>query len=132
MSYEADLITYLLADASLTAIVSNRVYPQSVPQGAAMPAITVNTISGAPLYADEGEVGLDQNRVQISCYGDTYAVAKSVADAVRSRLSAKQDVTAGSTTFIFIMQDNEHDLRETGANAAEYRFFTVLDFIIWR
>jgi hypothetical protein len=132
VSYEANVISYLLADAPLTALVGNRIFPESMPQGVAMPALVVATVSGAPLYADDGEVGLTQTRMQMACYANTYSAAKAVATAVKSRVSGIRDVTQGSTTFIYVMVDNELDLREAGESEAEYRFQTVLDVLVWR
>jgi hypothetical protein len=87
-------------------------------------------ISGGPLYADEGEVGLEQARIQVDCWDTTYGGAKLVARAVKASLSAYAGV-AGATTFQFIELDMEQDLREGGGNAADYPFRTALDFLVW-
>jgi hypothetical protein len=126
-----DLINYLLADASITAVVGARVTPSSTAQGTALPALTLHGVSGAPLYADDGEVGLNDDRVQIDCWAITYAEARDLSDLVKSRLSAAQDVSQGDTTFIYMLLDNYQDLREGGSNAAEYRYRVSLDFEIW-
>ena len=90
----------------------------------------LHRISGAPLYADDGEAGLEQARIQIDCLADTYAGAKLVARGVKAALSGFEG-TVGATTFQFIELDTERDLREGGGNAADYPFRTSLDFLVW-
>lgn len=127
---EENLISLLLSDSGLSALVSSRIHPGSLPQGATLPAIVMNRISGAPQYSDEGETGLNEARVQLDCWADTYSQAKLVARAVIARLSAFSG-TVGTTEFANIMLDDERDLREGGGNAAEYPFRTSLDFSVW-
>ena len=107
-----------------------RVYPGARPQGSALPALVFNRIDGAPLYADDGEVGLAQARVQIDCWAATYTAAKQLARAVKASLSGFVG-EAGGVDFPSILIDAERDLREGGSNAAEYLFRTSIDFIVW-
>ena len=128
---EADLISYLLADVQVAALVGDRVRPNLRPQGEALPSVTVTRISGGPEYADDGEVGLLDARVQVDCWGDTYTVAKGTAGAVTNRLSAVRDVVEGATTFLYVTLEDERDLSEVGANRAEYLHRVSLDFRVW-
>lgn len=127
---EEALIARLLADSGLSALVSTRIHPGSLPQGATLPALVITRIGGAPQYADEGETGLNEARVQVDCWADTYSQAKLTARAVVASLSAFTG-TVGTTVFNQIMLENERDIREGGGNAAEYPFRTSLDFAVW-
>ena len=127
---EEAFIAHLLAASGVTAIASTRVYPFSRLQGSAFPAVTVQRISGAPLYADDGEVGLENVRMQVDCWATTYASAKTLGRAVTAAFSAF-DGTVSGVEFQFVTLENEHDERETGANAAEYVYRTSLDFEVW-
>ena len=127
---EEALIVRLLADSGVAALVSNRVFPGSRPQAAALPAVVLQRISGAPGYADDGEIGLDHTRIQVDCWAETYAGAKLLARAVTACLSGFEG-TVGATVFQFIELDAERDLREGGTDAADYPFRTALDFLIW-
>jgi hypothetical protein len=127
---EEALIARLIADSGVAAIAAGRVYPGARPQGAALPAIVLHRIDGAPLYADEGEVGLAEARIQIDCWATTYGEAKTLARAVTGALSGFAGTVAG-TVFQFIELDAERDLREGGAEAADYPFRTALDFLVW-
>jgi hypothetical protein len=127
---EEGIIGKLLATSGVTALVSTRVSPGRRPQASALPAIDVNTISGAPVYTDDGESGLASARVEINCWGQTYSSAKLVARAVKAALSAFVGESEG-VTFQTILLDAERDFSETGSNAAEYLYRTNLDFIVW-
>lgn len=121
----------MLASSAITALVGQNINPNSQPQGGSRPVIVVTRISGAQLYADEGEVGLEDNRVQVDCYAETWTEADQLARAVEAYLSAVQDVTQGGTTFLYLMVDNKQDTRESGSNTDEYLHRVRLDFIVW-
>jgi uncharacterized protein DUF3168 len=127
---EEALIALLLGDTALAALIAQRIFPASRPQASPLPAVTLQRIGGGPLYADDGEVGLEEARLQIDCWGSTYTSAKQVARAVTRRLSGF-DGPVGITVFQSIELDAERDLREPGSNAADYPFRASLDFIIW-
>jgi hypothetical protein len=127
---EEAIIASLLAMPDIAGLADTRVYPGSRPQGSALPAVVFNRIDGAPLYGDEGELGVAQSRIQIDCWADTYAGAKGLARAVNSGLSAFVGEASG-TQFLSIFTEAERDLREAGANAAAYPFRTSIDFIVW-
>ncbi len=126
---EEALIALLLADAGVAGIAAARIFPGARPQGSALPAVVLHRISGAPLYADDGEVGLEKARIQVDCWADTYAGAKLLARAVTAVLSGFEG-TAGATHFHIIELDAERDLRQGGANAEAYPFRTMLDFLV--
>jgi hypothetical protein len=127
---EGALIDLIKADSFIGAVVGARVYPLRLPQGSAMPAIVSTRVSGQPLYADDGEVGLQSARVQVDVWATTYTQAKDLAQLVRARLSAFSGVHDG-VNISYIMLDEERDLSESGANASEYRMRVAMDFIVW-
>lgn len=127
---EEALIAKLLADSGLSALAGTRVYPVSRPQGSALPAVTLATVSNVPLYTDQGEAGIAEARVQIDCWGTSYGSVKAVARSVKAALSAFFGTVEG-VTFQNILLDGERDFRESGSNAAEYLFRVQLDFRIW-
>jgi hypothetical protein len=124
------LIARLLGTSGVTALVGNRVSPGRRPQAGPLPDIVLTTISGAPVYSDQGEHGLASARVQIDCWGRTYTEAKAVARAVKASISAFVG-SAGGVTFQYILRDTERDFNEGGGNAAEYFFRTNLDVLVW-
>jgi len=126
---EEALIAKLLADAGVSALAGARVHPGVRPQAGLLPAIVFNMISANPSYSDDGQDGIAECRVQLDCWGTTYADAKKTARAVKSALSAF-DGTVSGVRFRYITIDLEHDIQETGANSESYPFRTSLDFLV--
>lgn len=127
---EEGIIAKLLATSGVTALVATRVYPGRRPQASALPAIDLARISGAPLYSNDGETGLESARVEINCWGSSYSSAKTVARAVKDALSAFFG-TVGGVNFQYILLEDERDLSETGSNQADYLYRMSLDFTVW-
>lgn len=127
---EEAFIAHLLAASGVTDIASTRVFPFSRQQGSALPAITVQRISGAPLYADDGETGLENVRMQVDCWAMTYGSAKLLGRAATDAFSAFSGTVSG-VEFQFVTLEAERDEREVGANAAEYLYRVSLDFEVW-
>ncbi len=119
------VIGQLVADAGVGALVADRIYPGAAPQGATSPLIVVNTVSIVPGYADDGETGLDQTRIQIDCYASTYTASHTVSTAVRAALSA-----AFTPEMLYPELDVVRDLRDTGTNETAYQFRRSMDFNI--
>ena len=126
---EEALIAKLLTDSGVAALVGTRIHPGVRPQGTALPTIVFNMISANPSYSDDGEDGIAEARIQLDCWGATYTDAKKTARAVKTALSGFGG-TVNSVRFRYIALDLEHDMQETGADAASYPFRTSLDFII--
>jgi len=126
---EAAIISMLLADASVAAIVGTRVYPLSRPQGSAFPSISLFSVDGGPEYADDGETGHEVRRVQVDGWAMTYTETKAIAAAVRNVLSFFFG-TAFGVFFAVIILEDERDFREGGGDQTEYPFHVTLDFVV--
>ena len=105
---EAALITKLLASAGVTALVSARINWSRRPQGAALPAIVLHRIDGAPDVHHAGASGLVTSRVQVDCWAATYGSAKAIARAVETAITA-QTFTQGAVRFDVILIADERD-----------------------
>jgi hypothetical protein len=105
---EAALIAKLLAATGITALISTRINWSRRPQGAALPAIVLQRISGTPDVHHAGASGLVVSRVQVDCWAASYGSAKAVARAVETAITA-QTFTQGATRFDVILIDSERD-----------------------
>lgn len=123
---EEALRTLLLQSSTLAGLVGERLQWGAREQATALPAVTLNKISGAPFYDDDGETGLDQFRVQIDCWADTMTAAKQVSRAVRGQISGY----GPTNDFRYIEIDAERDMREGGANQEAYEYRVSMDFIV--
>ena len=92
MSVQTDLVTFLLADAGISALVGTRIYPGGqLPQNPTLPAITYKLISGNWIQTATGAAGLAGPRMQIDCWAETYAGADALFELVRLRINGKGD-----------------------------------------
>ena len=125
---EEELRALLLAASGVTNIAGDRVNFGVNPQGAILPAVVLNVVSSLTDMHMNGSGGLEQGRVQVDCYGDTFAVAKLLSRAVIATLHFYR-----GGGFFFINQLSTRDSRESGSNEAERAYRTSLDFnTAWR
>ena len=102
---EATILTTLLADTAVDAIVDDRIYAFQLPENAVTyPAITFQRISGIPDVALSGHTGLDQVRVQIDCWARTYQAAKDLGVLVRTSFA---DIGIVKSDFDFYESDTK-------------------------
>lgn len=116
---EQDLIDVLDGDSAVTEFVDDRIYPMTMPQGYALPAIVYSRVSTTPVTSLDGDTGVDSVRFEISCYAKTLLEAKQLATAVRAAINASE---LKSIPVMWIdMQDPE---------TKSYR--AIVDFNIWQ
>jgi hypothetical protein len=78
-------------------------------------------------YADDGETGLTNCRIQVDVYASSYATAKTTAKAVMTRMNSAVDQAVSGVTFRSVTLDSEQDMRE-GPLSYEHR--VSQDYII--
>jgi hypothetical protein len=122
---EEALRARLLATAALAGVPVNW---GSHPQGAGLPGIVLNVVSGNEGLTLKGRDGLSVARVQVDCLGVSYAAAKGVARNVITALNAYR-----ATNLRLVAHVATRDSREGGSNEAERPYRTSLDFMThWR
>lgn len=126
---ETEFRALLTGSTAITALVPTaRINFGSNPQGAGYPAIVLNVVSGTEGLVMNGPNGLFEGRMQVDCYGSTYASPKQVADAVRGLLHGYRD-----DSFRLIQNVLTRDSREGGSNEADRPYRVGLDFsFAWR
>ncbi len=96
---EEALIGYLLANAGVQALAQNgsgpvRLYWVTAPQNVAKPYATLFKVDGLRDTPLGGPNGFQQSRIQIDCYGLTYASAKGLARAVETAIGQGRFTTS--------------------------------------
>jgi hypothetical protein len=114
---EEDIYTALSGFAGLSALVSTRIYPLHMPQGATFPAVTYTRVSGARINNLDGE-NIQNPRYQVDCWAESYSAAKAVAAQVQLAFAA-----ASFTSVLIADRDDRDDTAEI------YR--VSMDFSIW-
>jgi len=135
MSVETALVKLLIDDSDVNTLVGSRIYPNYVPQGVTLPAITYQEISGVRDTHMTGASGLVQARFQINCWCKTYPDSRTLANYIRIALSPATDdypKTVVGTYISAIMLLNENDVPSIyGDNEEKSGFGKMLDFSVW-
>lgn len=127
---EEALRSILLGDAGVSAQVGTRVAWGRRPQSdATLPAIVLHKITGIRDYVMSGASGMVESRVQVDCYGTTYAAAKQAARAVMTAVNSYSGTVSG-TVFQRISIDGERDTNEADT-AGNNLHRTSIDLMIW-
>lgn len=97
MRAEKVINALLTADAGVTALVSNRVYPVSLPQNTVMPALIYEVVSAVEMLPIDALAGqqLVDTRVQVTALGKNYSDVKALLEAARVALLFKSGSIAG-------------------------------------
>lgn len=99
------LYTILAADGTVTALCSTRIYPVTIPQTTAFPALRIATVANEPSDTKTGASTLDAIRVQIDSYAASMLAAQQLEEAVRGAIdryrgSVTVTGTGGDTYFV--------------------------------
>lgn len=96
---ETDLVTKILANSAVAAIIGTRLYPDHIPQNVVYPCANIVTVGGTeePTLAS-GTSGLADDRIQINAWATSKLTARNLADAIREAILGYQGTT-GSTVF---------------------------------
>ncbi len=86
----------LSVDETVTALVSDRIYPQRRAEGATIPCVVYSVISVQPARQFAGPWQSEWERVQVDCYAPTYAAAATLASTVDAVLETAPATTYGS------------------------------------
>lgn len=129
MAYiEGALRTRALAHEGTAALIAARFYAAGeVPQGATLPLVSAQRISGIRQHAMGADTGLVMARVQINVVAASYTGVLALAEQIRG---AFQDYTGTSASVVIerIFLDGETDLGFDQPGEAHSR---ALDFQVW-
>ena len=129
-------ISYTLrTDTAIVALVSTRIYPNSVPQTAALPALTyqvVSIIRGHHLAATNG---VNAARVRFAICTKNVIDGEAIAEAVRQRFDGYRGTlstsSGGSVVVIETLAMDESDGYTEPQDGTGRPFnFTLLDYLI--
>lgn len=119
------IYTILAADATVTGLVGTdagggyKIYPITIPQAAALPAVRITEIAVEPSDTKTGASTLDAIRVQIDSYAMSMLTAQQLDEAVRGAIdryrgSVTVAGTGGATYFVDgVRFENRNQTMET-------------------
>lgn len=97
MRAEKVVRSLLLANATVTAAVGSRIYPVTLPEGTALPAIVLDHISTVeqPTIDANAPAQLVESRISATVMANDYLTLKSLVDACRIALNFKRGSIEG-------------------------------------
>jgi len=115
----------LSTDSSITA----NIYPQRIPEGAALPAIVLNQISRVAYDTKKEYSKSDESRVQVTIVAETATEAYELSDLVRDSMNATLPNTFNTVLVQNISFQNEITLTDDNANEQGV-FMVAQDYLI--
>ena len=131
MSVKTGLRAFLVAQPSITALVSQRIGQQGN-QGWDKPYVTFRQVAENPHRHLRGET-LKETFLQISCYGRTQVEAAAVADAVRNSIGEGQRALTWDDTYVDFArwEDRSDDWVDPAAGEGATIPNESLTLIVW-
>lgn len=126
---EFAIFEHLNADADLTALLGDRIFPMVMHQDAAIPSIVYQKISGVREYTLTDRAGIAEPRFQFSCWGRSYFEAKTTSLKLRKAFELVFPITIGTTNAIKLFDArivNENDQIDDDTKL----FRTLIDYIL--
>jgi uncharacterized protein DUF3168 len=123
---EQGLVTYLLANPGLSALIGNRLHEKVLPQNPTVPAIVWQLISDPHEQTHSGPSELAHPRFQFACWAKTTLEAVQVARALRLALNGYAGAMGAEETFgSFLLDQHDFPDPETGLTRR------IADYRIW-
>lgn len=82
------VVEALLQDDPVADIVGSAIFPLVIPQGQALPALTVSRVAEEEDITINGSGGRFESRVTVACHATDYRTADELGEAVKSCLTA--------------------------------------------
>jgi len=123
---DESLRQFLLQHPGIVAEVGNRVYPQPLPQGATLPALTYADISDVGSMSNDGPDCHTQLRYQIDHWATTREVARRVERATRQVMNGYRGQWPGGRRIGGVFRVNTWTLHEPD----ERIYRTITDYRI--
>jgi len=122
MSLETTLVTLLTGHAGLGALIAQRLYPVTPPQGATLPAVAYLGASTKRTYSHDGDSNLNRPRIQFDCWAATYL---EVLVLKTQLIAALHSLGSDGISVAFV--ENDQDIPEPLSQ--NYR--RTIDAFIW-
>ena len=106
MSIETTLYNALQNDATLTTLLSSRIYPQVAPDNAAVPYITYQVIVGTAFNLIAGAPDSERKVIQVNCISNSYSNAKAISEACKGAINASIGYLTGEGDDYFNQTQN--------------------------
>ena len=104
--------------SALSSVVGGRVYPNIAPNNVPKPYVVYARVSSSPENTLGDGSPIDNTRLQVDCYDNTYAQAVALAEAVKAAFKAS------AITHLLLQEQDQFE-----SDALLHR--VILDFSLW-
>jgi hypothetical protein len=122
----------LLASAGVAAAAPDRVYPDTLPQDAVLPAIVYTAISCAVWSQLNGPTGMERARIQVDAIATTRLAADTLGRACQAQLQAagRGDWSGVTVRSVEIPAGLHGSASEPGDGSDEWGYVATFDALI--
>lgn len=124
------LTTYLLSKTALTTLIDRRLYPDVLPKNCALPAVMVWRVVDNKIRQVDKIATLEAPNYQYNCYATTKAMARLVANQIRTALSDYQGTISGVVVQAILLI-NELDGVETNTDGTIKTYWQTQEYEIY-
>jgi len=115
-------------DATVSALVGIRVYPELAPEGVSMPYLVYSVVSNSPSDAKDG-TPIDEAQVELYSVASTYSAANDLADKVRAAMDRKSKTVSVAEGDV-VVQSCHYTNEVTEVSADRKTYVSIQDYTI--
>jgi len=131
MSLKEAIYNLLTSDATVSSLVSTRVYPEIAPTSSSFPRITYTKISNEHERHLTGESGVAHPTIQIDCWARTALEAETLGEAVRKCLTRYSGTTSEVNIRDIFLEAERDDFEQPDDNSQIGVYRVSFDFVVW-
>lgn len=128
------LYVRLAGTVALTALTGTRIYKGSAPDGADMPRLTYFSFNEDPKHAMSGDLGTNEECIQIDVWAETYSSMIDVDIQVKAALrDYNGTITTGADSLIikWIFFDDAREFVDDDPKKRIKIYRKCLEFTVW-
>lgn len=126
---EEALVKYLLAQTGLTDLISSKLFPEEIPMGTTLPAVSYIKVSDVKLHTLTGQDGLERPFIQFTVMSLTKAATRLVANQIEVALKDYVGTLSG-IVIQYIRLENKMSNLETSNDGTVKVYTEDLEFQI--
>jgi hypothetical protein len=124
--------SYILAQSSVTDVISQRMYLDVLRQNATLPAATISKTSESHVHTLSDRSGLVQTRLQIECYSENRLTTNALAEAIyKCGIVALKGTQSGVDIRGVMVEDGQRNyIIEDSKGGDDHRYVTQFDLMV--
>lgn len=125
--------TYLLANASVSSVIAQRLYLDVLKQNATLPAATITKVSETHPHTISNRSGMVKTRLQIDCYSKQRLVTDALAESIyKSGIAAVKGTTNGvNIRGVMIEDGRRNEVIYDSRGGDDHTYVTQFDLMVF-